>query len=250
VAQKPTLRRFPEPLLAGTAAMGKCCNDLGSSPTLQLFIIISLFAYIVITLVNIVIDFLEQDYEIPYDVLNPSVAVVMLGIFIVFWLTCCSRCCAPCFCGPEMPDVPAGCMCQQCGGNPAMMDCPFYIVFLLDGVAGSPDAAIDSILNDPNVDWDTALDMVEFIENFTWLHYLRFVLLVIAIAGIVQAIKKRKMMLNGECKSSAAYGAPPSYGAPPAYAGAPPVTVGAPVAVPAVVQATVVQESNESNQIA
>ena len=178
--------------------MGKCCNDLGSSPTLQLFIIISLFAYIVITLVNIVIDFLEQDYEIPYDVLNPSVAVVMLGIFIVFWLTCCSRCCAPCFCGPEMPDVPAGCMCQQCGGNPAMMDCPFYIVFLLDGVAGSPDAAIDSILNDPNVDWDTALDMVEFIENFTWLHYLRFVLLVIAIAGIVQAIKKRKMMLNGE----------------------------------------------------
>ena len=61
----------------------------------------------------------------------------------------------------------------------------------LDGVAGSPDAAIDSILNDPNVDWDTAIEMVEFIDNFTWLHYLRFLLLGLAIFGIFQAIKKR-----------------------------------------------------------
>ncbi|OLQ08998.1 Potassium voltage-gated channel subfamily D member 3 [Symbiodinium microadriaticum] len=225
--------------------MGKCCNDLGSSPTLQLLIIISLVVYAFVTVVNIVIDFLGQEYELPYDVLNPSISLLMLGIFLVFWLTCCSRCCAPCFCGPEMPDVPAGCMCQQCGGNPAMMDCPFYIVFLLDGVAGSPDAAIDSIMNDPNVDWDTAIEMVEFIDNFTWLHYLRFLLLGLAIFGIFQAIKKRRMMLNGECKSSSAYGAPPAYGgAPPAYGGAPPVAVGAPVTVPPVVKATVVQESN------
>ena len=116
-----------------------------------------------------------------------------------------------------MPDVPAGCMCQQCGDNPAMMDCPFYIVFLLYSGAGSPDAAIDSILNDPEVSGDRALEMVEFIDNFTWLRYLRFLLLGLALFGILQAVKKRRMMLNGECRSASAYGAPPSYGgAPPA----------------------------------
>ena len=120
-----------------------------------------------------------------------------------------------------------------------MMDCPFYIVFLLYSVAGSPDAAIDSILNDPEVSGDRAMEMVEFIDNFTWLRYLRFLLLGLALFGILQAIKKCRMMLNGECKSASAYGAPPSYG------GAPPVAVGAPVTVPAVVQATVVQESNQ-----
>ncbi|CAE7948084.1 unnamed protein product, partial [Symbiodinium sp. KB8] len=238
VAQRRTVG-LPEPLLAGTAAMGKCCNDLGSSPTLQLFIIISLVVYVFLTLVNIVIDFLQEEYEIPHDILDPSLAALTLAIFVVFWITCCSRCCAPCFCGPEMPDVPAGCMCQQCGGNPAMMDCPFYIVFLLYSVAGSPDAAIDSILNDPEVSGDRAMEMVEFIDNFTWLRYLRFLLLGLALFGILQAIKKCRMMLNGECKSASAYGAPPSYG------GAPPVAVGAPVTVPAVVQATVVQESNQ-----
>ena len=52
-------------------------------------------------------------------------------------------------------------------------------------------------------------------------------LLGIAIFGIVLAVKKRKMMLNGEHRSSAVHGAQPVYG------GAPPVVVGGPVAVPA-----------------
>ncbi|CAE7298025.1 KCND3 [Symbiodinium sp. CCMP2592] len=143
-----------------------------------------------------------------------------------------------------MPDVPPGCICQEMAGNPAMMDCPFYIVFVLDGFAGSPDAAMHLIINDLDklntaTDWETATDMLDFIESLRWICLLRFLLLGIAIFGIVLAVKKRKMMLKGDYRSSAVHAV---------YGGAPPVVVGAPVAVPAVVQATVVEASNEPNQ--
>ena len=58
--------------------MGKCCNELGSSPTLQICVILSLTVFVVITIANLVIQFVENDIEIDYAAADTAVGLIML----------------------------------------------------------------------------------------------------------------------------------------------------------------------------
>ena len=186
---------------------GACCNDFATNPEMQLVYVAGAVVYAVATIGVAFISMMEDNVQ----VLEWIFGLMGLGVFILWIMMLTSRCCSPCCCKEEMPDVPAPCppgpmTCQ----NPKVLDYPIMI-----GVGGD---LVTSFLVDFIV-----ISTASSFEDLEMLKYTRLVSLVWAIPmGIGACTGYAKYKMLKEQRSMR----------PPAT-----MTVGTPTATP---QATVV----------
>ncbi|CAE7420996.1 unnamed protein product [Symbiodinium natans] len=112
-----------------------CCNEFATNPQVQLLYIIAAITYIVSAFLAgvllVVVDVNTLRFAEPNIFLLAWIVEIIGLAVIVAWITMVSsRCCAPCCCKEQMPDVQA-CPLGECNANNlTLLDFPFHVAMI------------------------------------------------------------------------------------------------------------------------
>eukprot|EP00931_Biecheleriopsis_adriatica_P036519 TRINITY_DN21029_c0_g1_i1.p1 TRINITY_DN21029_c0_g1~~TRINITY_DN21029_c0_g1_i1.p1 ORF type:complete len:338 (-),score=53.23 TRINITY_DN21029_c0_g1_i1:143-1156(-) len=84
-----------------------CCNDCGSSPRVQLCLVLLGIVDALVQLVGTIVLWTHLSDHL--ELILPLEALCVLLSVVIFWSLVGPRCCAPCLCGDKLPDVPHPC---------------------------------------------------------------------------------------------------------------------------------------------
>mmetsp|Transcript_35506 Transcript_35506/g.57127 ORF Transcript_35506/g.57127 Transcript_35506/m.57127 type:complete len:205 (+) Transcript_35506:52-666(+) len=196
---------------------GDCCNEFASNPQVQLLYVVVSIIYALATFGVAILLIIEEGNTL---VLEWVIAIVGLLVLVTWIIMLSSRCCAPCCCRAQMPDVPQPCPPGECScQNVALLDYPFHIAVIGDIVTTLVLNLLESVM-------DHAVGGLETLKG------LRLVVIAWAILVCVSACTGfRKFVLLNEQRAMRP--APPHPGA--MVVGAPggqQAVVGTPVQVP------------------
>ena len=121
---------FLEPCAREIVAI--CCNECASSPQVQLYYIVVAIAYALAAFARAILALVNVN-EVVVQWIIGIIGLVALASWI---LMLSSRCCAPCCCKEQMPDVPQPCPPGPCAcDNANILDYPFHIAMIGDLVS-------------------------------------------------------------------------------------------------------------------
>mmetsp|Transcript_13977 Transcript_13977/g.26093 ORF Transcript_13977/g.26093 Transcript_13977/m.26093 type:complete len:209 (+) Transcript_13977:54-680(+) len=203
--------------------MAHCCNDLGSSPLLQLLVFAACCLQLLVSLV-VILGFADIIALPDNAVVEAIFILIVLGLLILWIMLLASRCCAPCCIQEVMPDVPPPCPCEMCSpSNPTCLDYPFFIA-----VGGQVVTAVLFVVVET-----LAYQNRRLLRAMRFLRIFQLVWVVLAIVAAFCAIRKFFLMKRGlvvgphRGATGAVVGSATGYGP----AGGDVTVVGAPVAV-------------------
>ncbi|CAK9009822.1 unnamed protein product [Durusdinium trenchii] len=163
---------------------GKCCNELGSSSYMQLFYIVACAIYAVVLLAFFIMGLVEADLN-----LNTALVEYLLnvGAVVVFVLITTSRCCAPCCCPEQMPDVPRPCPCGPCSStNLVLLDYPFLIAI---GGQFTVEFLVSSLIH-----WTMDFEYEDGVEILHMARLINVIWMVLATVGICAGLRRYQLM--------------------------------------------------------
>lgn len=159
---------------------GNCCNNIGSSPAMQIWYIAACAIYGFGTLIAVCLLLADVNGE-------AFLELISLGAFVTLILMLASRCWTPCCCPNDMPDVPHPCPLGECTlSNPKCLDYPLLIAFM-------GDAALNVLLE---VMWQVMAwsedsdDWHEIAHTLKYVRLLNLILVGFAFLGVFTGLRR------------------------------------------------------------
>eukprot|EP00435_Cladocopium_sp_Y103_P074620 s8_g50.t1 len=104
---------------------GDCCNEFATNPQVQLLYVAVAILYALASFGAGIVLIVEEGNLL---VLEWLIGIIGLLVLIAWINMLSSRCCAPCCCPNQMPDVPQACPPGECScQNVVILDYPFHI---------------------------------------------------------------------------------------------------------------------------
>lgn len=168
---------------------GECCNTLGSSANCQASILAGNALLFLIAILDIVLATAADDVSFRSIELLTIVLVWSLALFI-----CIPRCCAPCCCQADMPDVPPPCPIR----TPGWLDCPLLTGLWMAVIFGSIATLMEMLL---------AVGDLAFLRIA---RLIRIVWILCIMVGFGTGVWKFTLMKKGPLEGAASAAAPPT----------------------------------------
>lgn len=159
--------------------MAGYCNQLGSNAGCQAALMVGSFFLFLIAVVMIVLSMAMEEEA---DNLVSFMLLEWLGALLVWALAlfmCIPRCCAPCCCQNDMPDVPPPCPMRTAG----WLDCPLLTGLWISVIFGSLDMMFAMTASD--------LSMLRL------LRLVRVVWIIFLMVGLCTGVYKFTLMQKG-----------------------------------------------------